>query len=120
MSSVSSDPTKRPPRLLAEAEAGDDGSVALHVGLVEVGKLSSTLPNHHEKTAPRVMILAVNAQMLRQVINTLRKHRDLDLGGAGVSLVLCVVFDDFGFSLGCERHSALQALVILLKSTYSE
>ena len=97
---LSLDQKKQAPQvLLAEAQFRDDGPVALNVRLVEVRQLPTALTNHHEKPTSRVVVLPVDAQMLRQVVNTIRKHRNLHFGGACVRLVLVVLADDFCFAL---------------------
>jgi hypothetical protein len=46
-----------------------------------------------------VVVLPVDAQMLREVVNTLREHRDLHFGGTSVRRVLMMLLDDFRFAL---------------------
>jgi len=82
--------TKRPPLLLAEAQLRDDGPITLHVCLVQVGELSSALADHHQETTSRVVVFAVYAQVLSEVVDPLGKQSDLNLGGACVRWVLLV------------------------------
>jgi hypothetical protein len=90
---------KGPAVLLAEAQLCDDCAVTLDVLLVEVSQLPPALAHHFEKPAPGVVVLAVDAQMLRKVINALGEHGNLHFGGTGVRRVLMVLFDDFRFAL---------------------
>jgi hypothetical protein len=98
--------------LLAEAQFGDDGSVALDVLFVEVCELAAAMAHHFQESTSRVVVLSVDAQMLSEMVDSVGEHSNLNLGGSCVPLVLLMLCDNFGLALRCE-HSALQALVSL-------
>ena len=90
---------KGPAVLLAEAQFCDDCAVTLNVLLVEVSQLPAALTHHHQKPSSRVVVFPVNAQMLREVVNTFGKHRNLHFGGTCVRRVPVMLVDDFRFAL---------------------
>ena len=63
--------------------------------LLEVIEELPTARGHLQKTAARVEILAVRAEVLGQVIDPGGEQRDLDVAGAGVLLVGFILADDF-------------------------
>ena len=83
--------------LLADAELGDDGAVALDVFLREVVKQTAALADHlvHAETA--VVVLRVLLEVLGELTDALGQDGDLDFRGAGIALVGGVVEDDGGF-----------------------
>src|SRR5690349_8624065 len=64
----------------------DDGLIAACILALEIVELAATLADHHEEAAPRVKILGVGRQMVREIANALAQDRDLHLGRAGVFL----------------------------------
>lgn len=90
---------KRLRSLLAEAQFCDDSAVTLHVLLIEVSQLPPALTHHLQKPSSRVVVFPVDAQMLREVVNTISQHRNLHLGGTCVRHVLVMLVDDFRFAL---------------------
>src|SRR5215831_21016323 len=80
--------------LAAQAELLDEGAVALEVVLLQVVQEAAAPPDELEQPAPRVMVVLVRAQMLGQLVDPLREHRDLHLRRAGVGLAAAVLRDD--------------------------
>src|SRR5205085_11895698 len=80
--------------LAAQAELLDEGAVALEVVLLQVIQEATALPDELEQPPPRVMVVLVGAQMLGQVVDPLRQHRDLHLRRAGVGIAAAVLRDD--------------------------
>ena len=74
--------------------------------MIGVGELLASPADHLQEPSSGVMVFSVLTQVLGEMIDPLGKHGDLDLGGAGVSLVPCVVADYLCFSLLYE-HPAL-------------
>ena len=70
--------------LSTQSQFRNQGSVALHVLFLEVPKQSPTLTDHHEQSAPTVMILLVDLQVFGEVIDPLSQQRNLDLGRSRV------------------------------------
>ena len=64
--------------LATQPELCDQGPVALHVLFLEVPKQSPALADHHEQTPPAVMVLLVDLQVFREVIDPLGEQRNLD------------------------------------------
>src|SRR5205823_6438257 len=80
--------------LAAQAELLDEGSIALEVVLLQVIQEAAALAYELEQPTSRVVVVLVGAQMLGQVVDPLRQHRDLDLRRTGVGLVAAVLRDD--------------------------
>jgi len=66
------------------------------VPLQVIEKLAATA-GHLQETAARVKVLAVEAQVLGQMVDPGGEKRDLDFGRAGVIVVGFILGDDFGF-----------------------
>ena len=81
-------------RLAAQSELLDEHAVALHVLLAEVAELPTSPADELEQPATRVVVVRVLTEMVRESPDALGQERDLDLGGAGVSLVGLVFVDD--------------------------
>ena len=73
--------------LLADAELRDERTVTLDVGLLQVRKQVASVTDHHQKPAAGMVVLFVGLQVLGQIVNPLREHRNLDLRRAGVALM---------------------------------
>ena len=58
-----------PPDLLADAEFGNDGLVALGIVFLEVVEQATPLADQHEKAAARAVVLLVRLEVLRQLAN---------------------------------------------------
>src|SRR5680860_1874417 len=99
--------------LSAEAELRDECPVPVDVVAPEVVEQPTTPSDQHEQPTARVMVLLVDLQVLRQVVDPLREERYLHLRCTGVGFVEAVLGDSgggighargetFGFS-GCRR-----------------
>src|SRR5262249_9650744 len=86
-----------PELLPPEAQLGDQGSVPLDVVAPEVVEQPTPPTHHHQQPTTRVMVLRVDLQVLREVVDPLRQECDLHLRGAGVGLVAVVLGDRGGF-----------------------
>src|SRR5437764_12687360 len=91
---VSSDgrsPKLHPPltgALPAEAELLDEGAIALDVFALQVVQEPPAAADELQQAAARVVIVLVRPQMLGELVDPLRQHRDLDLRRPGIRLVL--------------------------------
>lgn len=85
--------------LLADAEFLNNGFVPFGVVLLEVVEQTTTLADHHEKPAPRGVVLLVRFEMVRQLADALTQYGDLDLRAAGVRIMRAVLLDDGLFLL---------------------
>ena len=74
----------------------------------QICKESATLANKLEQAAARVMILRESTQVFREVGDTLRQQGDLNLRGAGITLMGAVLRDDAFLRFPRERHKVLQ------------
>src|SRR4051794_9098747 len=80
-------------RLAAQAELLDQGAVALEILALQVVQEAAAPSDELEQAATRVVVVLVRAEVLGQLVDALGQHRDLDLGRAGVRLVLAELPD---------------------------
>ena len=66
--------------LTAQAELLDEGAIALKIFLLQVVQEAATSSDELEEPAPGRVVLLVRAEMLSQLVDALREHRDLHLG----------------------------------------
>ena len=83
-------------RLPSQSELGDERPIPLDVVTSEIVEQPAPTTDHREQSPTGVMVLAVDLQVFRQVVDALGEERDLDLGGAGVGLVEAMLSDDGG------------------------
>src|SRR5918994_2411746 len=66
--------------LATQAELADQGPVALDVVALEVTEQAAALADEHQEPAARVVVLAMLAEMLRELVDPLGEQRDLNGG----------------------------------------
>ena len=94
--------------LAAEAEIGDQRAVALEVGALEVAEQAAAAADQHQQAAARVVVLAVLAQVLGELVDPLGEQRDLDLGRAGVGVGPAVLADQLLLLVLGQRHQLVK------------
>jgi len=85
--------------LLANAEFLDNVLITLGIVVLEVVEQAATLADHHQETAAGGVILLVCLKMVRQFTDPFAKHRDLNLGAAGIVIVGAEPGNDVLFTL---------------------
>ena len=86
---------KYPMRSLAtEFQAADQFMVLLNIPALEVIEQATTLRDHLEQPAPRVIVFLVRFEMLGELVDALGKQRDLHLRRSRIALVRLVCGDD--------------------------
>ena len=71
------------PSLPTETELRDERSVPLDVVALQVVQEATTATDEHEQPTARVVVLLVDLQVLREVVDALREDRHLHLGQIG-------------------------------------
>lgn len=66
---------------------------------------AAALTDQDEQTTTGVVVVLVRLEVLGQVGDPTGEHGDLDLGGAGVALLLAELADDLLLRSGVERHA---------------
>src|SRR5690349_6505027 len=96
----------RSSRSAAEAEALDDGAVALDLRLLEVVEQPAALADEQQQATTAVVVVLVRLEVLGEVRDAVAEQRDLDLGRTGVALGDGVLGDDLllGLRVGSDRH----------------
>ncbi len=93
---------KRPLRFSApETEAGDQAAISLDVLPAEVVEEPAPLADQHQQPAAAVMVVLVVAKVLGEVGDALREECHLDLGRAGIAVVVSVLGHDLLRGLHC-------------------
>src|SRR5712692_7739901 len=82
--------------LLPKAQSGDECPVAVNVCPIEVGEMPASLADKLEQATPRVVVVLVDTEMLRQLVDSPGQESNLDIRRAGVAVVRCVFRDDLG------------------------
>ena len=95
---------RKPGALLAKAEAPDERQVTVAVRLAQVLEQTVALADHHQKAAPAGVVLLVHLEMFRKLGDPCRQKRNLNLGRAGVLLVVAVLFDDTRLGISSYYH----------------
>lgn len=95
---------KREYFLPAQAETFDQRLVAIAILGLEVAEQATTLVDHLEQAATRMMILGVIGEMFAEVFDASGQQRNLDFGRTGVVGNATVVGDDLAGLFVGERH----------------
>jgi hypothetical protein len=77
--------------LLADAEFGDDGFVALGIVFLKVVEQATPLADQHEKAAARAVVFLVRLEVFRQLANAFAQQRYLDLRAASIARMRAVL-----------------------------
>src|SRR3954452_10324219 len=90
----------------AKAEALDEAAVAVDVHLLQVAEEAAALADEEKQATTAVVVVLVGLEVLGQVLDALREHRDLDLRGTGVALVRGVLGHDALLGGTVEGHGS--------------
>ena len=85
--------------LSTKTEATDEAAVALNVVVPDVGQKTTATTNEAHETAAGVVVTFVHLEVPGEVVDALGEKRNLDLGRAGVGVVLLVFGDGGGLLL---------------------
>ena len=94
-------PLRAPKLLLAQVQLLDDRAVTLDIDLLQVAQKVSSVADHLQHTAAAVVVLVVSLEVLGERVDAMGKDRDLNLRGAGVTLVGFVLVDNELFFFSC-------------------
>jgi hypothetical protein len=92
--------------LLLQAELLRKRVVAARVFFLGLAKMRAAIGNHLEKTAAGMEILGVLLEMARQLVDALRKKRNLDFRRPGVLLVSARILDNGRLFLRSKHDSS--------------
>src|SRR3954452_17398403 len=92
-------------RTAADAEAVDQRAEALDVLLRQVLQQATALTDEDQQTTAGVVVVLVGLEVLGQVGDPTGQQSDLDLGGAGVTVLGTELGDDLLLHCGVERHA---------------
>ena len=80
--------------LPAQPKSLEDLLVAFGGLAAKVGEMASTFAHHLDQATPGMLIMPVHLQMLSQLVNPSRQHRDLYFRGAGIIGRKAVLLED--------------------------
>jgi hypothetical protein len=83
--------------LPSQTQLFDEGPVTFDVFAFQVIQEAPALTHQLDQTPPGVMVLGVDLEVVREVIDPLAQDSHLHLGGAGVHVMQPVPVDDFLF-----------------------
>src|SRR5262249_49863402 len=95
-----------PGLLAAQTEVVDQVLVAIEILALQVVEEAAALADHLEQAAARVVIFVVGLEVLGEMRDALRQESDLDLGRAGVLVVLPVLRDGLLLANGRNGHGS--------------
>ena len=88
-------------KLLADAKLRDDGLVALGVVLLQIVQQTTSLADHHKKTAAGRMVLLVRAEMICELSDSFAQNCNLNFRTPRIIRVGGVLRDDIGLLISC-------------------
>src|SRR5512145_1457910 len=98
------DPCSVSPPSPADSEFLDDSAISLRVLVAQILQQAPSLADQHEQPPPRVMVLRVLLEVLREAVDALGEERDLDLRGPGITVVDAELLDQAALLLDRQRH----------------
>src|SRR5690606_23954930 len=98
--------------LSTKTETLDERAVAVDVDVLQVTQQATALTDEQEQATARVVVVLVCLEVLGEVLDALRQHCDLHLGGSGVTGVRRVLFDDrlLDVCFQCHRFDPLSLI----------
>src|SRR3954462_3379237 len=99
-------PPYHPRRLLADAQPFDQLLVPAGVLALEVVEQPAPLADELEQPAPRVVVLLVGLEVLRELVDPLREQGHLHLRRPGVLLVRPELLDDHALAFRVDHVTA--------------
>src|SRR5262245_720334 len=85
--------------LAADAQTLDDLLITPLVARLDVVEKPAAQTHHFEQTAPRMIVVLVQLEVLGKPVNALGKQRDLDLGRTGVIFLGGVILNELQLAL---------------------
>src|SRR5690554_4531143 len=79
--------------LAAQPQALGERAVTRDIDVLQVTKQATALTDQQQQATTRVVVVLVRLQVLGEVLDAAREHRDLDLRGSSVARVSRVLFD---------------------------
>ena len=91
--------------LAADAKTLDQRLVSLRAAVLQVVEQFAAPGHHRQQTTPRMVILLMRFEVLRQLQNTLTQKRNLNLWRAGIRFVDSVLADRLRLLLYRQGHA---------------
>jgi hypothetical protein len=101
--------------LFPDAQPLDQTSVSLEIVAFEIVEKASALADQHEKPAAGVMILNVDLEVPREVVDPLTQQGNLNLRGAGVGRMEFIALENLFPLLLSDPHLSFVHLLSFFK-----
>jgi len=98
-------PIRRKGSLSTKTQALDQRPVTVDVDVGQVTQQAAALTHQQKQSTTRVVVVLVLLEVLREVLDATREHRDLNLWGSGVTGVGCIFIDDRLLDFSFKSHS---------------
>lgn len=85
----------RQTHLLANTKSFDDRAISIHILYLQVIEKAAPLAHHPQQPSARMVILGVNLEMVRQIVDLFTQDRDLYFGRTGIGDMNPVAVNDF-------------------------
>ena len=79
--------------LVTETQLLNELAIRLDVGAPQIVQQSAALAYHLQEATAAVMVLAMRAEVIREIVDALGQYRDLDLRRTGIALMRPVLLD---------------------------
>jgi hypothetical protein len=100
-------------QLVTQTELVDELAVCRDVRRFEVLQETAASANHLQETLPAVVVFRVRAEVIVEVIDPVREHRDLHFRGSGVRFVPLVLLQGGGLRKSHVFLPELNASIVL-------
>ena len=94
--------------LLPDSKLLDDGAVTPDVLGLQIVQQAAPLANHFQQSPAGMMVLGMNLEMTRQVVDLLAQNRNLNFGRTRVSGMSLVGSDNLNLLFSRERQTTLR------------
>ncbi len=106
--------------LLSESEFLDQLAVALDIFFLEISQEATSLTNHFQEAASRLVILFVFGEMILKLVDSLGQQGDLNFRTARIAFRTLKLPDNFRFPIRMQSHGvSLFAEVAVIQSNTS-
>ena len=96
--------------LATNTEALDECTVSVDVDSGKVTEKTTAATDEEKQATTRVVVVLVLLEVLGQIFDALGEHCNLNLGRTGVTLVSCILFDDFVLDSKIKCHCSVPSV----------
>jgi hypothetical protein len=90
--------------LLPEAEFLDDVLVPLHIGFPQIVKKPPPLADQFEKPSARMMVLLVDLEVIREIVDSIAQDGNLNFRGTRILLMKPETINNLSLGIWTQNH----------------